>query len=239
MRPSTFTTVHEDEVLVYGPVTSNLETRSLARPHKVGSCCSVPSKSLSTEGVAPAVTQAGEKKPKNADPLLVNLLVTCKLLYREARPILYGENRFDIRLDTARHTLAALHQRSRGIIHSLRITLPPGNEALERFAELVRLNLRYCWRLRTFTINMTTSYEYASHINIYANAFDNLRWLPKGSMIVLEGKVDPEIEKVIQLKATLAKSLDEVSLASQLGARSESTDSATSECICSSSIDCE
>lgn len=148
--------------------------------------------------------------PQDKDPLLVNLLRTSQLIYREARPILYGENVFDIKLDTARPTLAALHQRSRGLIQSLRLELPPGNDALERFAELVRLSLRYCWRLRTFRINMSYHIDSSSHANIYANAFDNLRWLQKNCKVLLEGEVDPDIKKVVQLKTALAESLDEV-----------------------------
>lgn len=156
-------------------------------------------------------------RPQDVDPLLVNLLRTSKLIYKEARAILYGENNFLLDLDTAQPTLAALHQRSRGQIKHLRVTIPTHNEILERFAEVVRLSLRYCWRLQRFVIHTpfvlpgaegsTTS----GNTTVYANAFDILRWLPRQCEVVLEGNVCEEIRRVVEKNSNLAKSLDEVS----------------------------
>jgi hypothetical protein len=156
-------------------------------------------------------------RPQDVDPLLVKLLCASKLIYKEARAILYGENKFMLDLDTAQITLAALHQRSRGQIKYLRVTIPTHNEILERFAELVRLSLRYCWRLKRFVIHMpfvlpgAEGSSTSGNTTVYANAFDILRWLPRQSEVILEGNVCEEIRRVVEKNSNLAKSLDEVS----------------------------
>ena len=156
-------------------------------------------------------------RPQDVDPLLVNLLQASKLIYKESRAILYGENTFLLDLDTAQPTLAALHQRSRGQIKNLRVTIPTHNEILERFAEVVRLSLRYCWRLQRFVIHTpfvlpgAEGSSTSGNTTVYANAFDILRWLPRQCEVVLEGNVCEEIRKVVEKNSNLAKSLDEVS----------------------------
>lgn len=155
-------------------------------------------------------------RPQDVDPLLVKLLCASKLIYKEARAILYGENNFLLDLDTAQITLAALHQRSRGQIKYLRVTIPTHNEILERFAEVVRLSLRYCWRLKRFVIHMpfvlpgAEGSSTSGNTTVYANAFDILRWLPRQAEVMLEGNVCEEIRRVVEKNSTLAKSLDEV-----------------------------
>lgn len=156
-------------------------------------------------------------RPQDVDPLLVNLMRVSKLIYKESRSILYGENNFLLDLDTAQPTLAALHQRSRGQIKYLRVTIPTHNEILERFAEVVRLSLRYCWRLQRFVIHTpfilpgAEGSSTSGNTTVYANAFDILRWLPRKCEVVLEGNVCEEIRKVVEKNLDLAKSLDEVS----------------------------
>lgn len=156
-------------------------------------------------------------RPQDVDPLLVNLLRTSKIVYKEARAILYGENTFLLDLDTAQPTLAALHQRSRGQIKNLRVTIPTHNEILERFAEVVRLSIRYCWRLQRFVIHTpfilpgAEGSSTSGNTTVYANAFDILRWLPKKCEVVLEGNVCEEIRRVVERNLDLAKNLDEVS----------------------------
>jgi hypothetical protein len=160
-------------------------------------------------------------RPQDVDPLLVNLLRASKLIYKESRAILYGENTFLLDLDTAQPTLAALHQRSRGQIKNLRVTIPTHNEILERFAEVVRLSLRYCWRLQRFVIHTpfvlpgAEGSSTSGNTTVYANAFDILRWLPRQCEVVLEGTVCEEIRRVVEKNSTLAKSLDEVSFSSR------------------------
>jgi hypothetical protein len=156
-------------------------------------------------------------RPQDVDPLLVKLLCASKLIYKEARAILYGENNFTLDLDTAQITLAALHQRSRGQIKHLRVTIPTHNEILERFAEVVRLSLRYCWRLKRFVVHMpfvlpgAEGSSTSGNTTVYANAFDILRWLPRQCEVMLEGNVCEEIRRVVEKNSNLAKSLDEVS----------------------------
>lgn len=156
-------------------------------------------------------------RPQDDDPLLVSLLQASKLIYKEARAILYGENTFLLDLDTAQPTLAALHQRSRGQIKNLRVTIPTHNDILEHFTEVVRLSLRYCWRLQQLVIHTpfvlpgAEGSSTSGNTTVYANAFDILRWLPKQTEVVLEGNVCEEIRKVVEKNSNLAKSLDEVS----------------------------
>lgn len=170
--------------------------------------------------LAPASeTQPQKPRAQAEDPLIVNILRTNKTIYKEARNILYGENAFLLDLDNALPTLSALHQRSRGQIRNLRVTIPTHNEILERFAEVVRLSLRYCWRLQKFYINMPFVLPGADgsgtsgNTTVYANAFDILRWLPRQCEVVLEGNVCEEIRAVVDRNANLAKNLDEVRFA--------------------------
>lgn len=157
-------------------------------------------------------------RPQDDDPLLVSLLQASKLIYKEARAILYGENTFLLDLDTAQPTLAALHQRSRGQIKNLRVTIPTHNDILEHFTEVVRLSLRYCWRLQRLVIHTpfvlpgAEGSSTSGNTTVYANAFDILRWLPKQTEVVLEGNVCEEIRQVVEKNSNLARSLDEVSL---------------------------
>lgn len=155
-----------------------------------------------------------EPRPQDQDPILVNLLQVSNLVYKEARPVLYAENTFELDIDTALYTLAQLHQRSRGQIRHMRLTINSHSEILERFAEVVRLSLRYCWRLQVLTINMPFLRPGATsttgNSTVYANAFDILRWLPRQCQVVLEGNISDDIRSVVERNATLAKSLDEV-----------------------------
>jgi hypothetical protein len=163
------------------------------------------------------ITPPRAPRPQDVDALLVNLLRASKLVYKESRAILYGENSFLLDLETAQPTLAALHQRSRGQIKNLRVTIPTHNEILERFAEVVRLSLRYCWRLQRLVVHMpfvlpgADGSSTSGNTTVYANAFDILRWLPRQCEVVLEGNVCEEIRKVVEKNSNLAKSLDEVS----------------------------
>lgn len=164
-----------------------------------------------------AVAPPRAPRPQDVDPLLVNLLRASKLIYKESRAILYGENNFLLDLDTAQPTLANLHQRSRGQIKHLRVTIPTHNEILERFAEVVRLQLRYCWRLQRFVIHTpfvlpgAEGSSTSGNTTVYANAFDILRWLPRKCEVLLEGNVCEEIRKVVDKNLDLAKNLDDVS----------------------------
>jgi hypothetical protein len=178
----------------------------------------LPQTSTSTDA---APTPPRAPRPQDVDPLLVNLLRASKLIYKESRAVFYGENNFLLDLDTAQSTLAALHQRSRGQIKNLRVTIPTHNEILERFAEVVRLSLRYCWRLQRFVIHTpfvlpgAEGSSTSGNTTVYANAFDILRWLPRQCEVVLEGTVSEEIRRVVEKNSTLAKSLDEVSFSSR------------------------
>lgn len=155
-------------------------------------------------------------RPQDEDPLIVNLLRVSKVVYQEARSILYSENLFTLDLDTALPTLAALHQRSRRQIKHVEIEIPCYNEILERFQETVRLSLRYCWGLKQFVIHMPFTLPGADgsgttgNTTVYANGFDILRWLPRQCEVVLKGNVCAEIEAVVSKNANLAKTLDEV-----------------------------
>lgn len=188
------------------PVNSNMVFRSVPAATTRGRHRMSPSSETLTQKL----------RPQAADPLIVNILRTNKTIYKEARNILYGENAFLLDLDSALPTLTALHQRSRGQIRNLRVTIPTHNEILERFAEVVRLSLRYCWRLQKFHINMPFVLPGADgsgtsgNTTVYANAFDILRWLPRQCEVVLEGNVCEEIRAVVDRNANLAKNLDEV-----------------------------
>ncbi|OCL13805.1 hypothetical protein AOQ84DRAFT_282375 [Glonium stellatum] len=149
----------------------------------------------------------------NSEPIVPALLRVSQQVYREARPVLYADNRFVLQLDSAGHTLRTLHQRSRSLIKHVCLTIPTHHDILEGFADLVRLGLRYCWGLRTFTITLPYMFPedrtISSTTNVYANAFHILRWLPKNCVVKLEGNVHEEIRRVVEDNGRLAVSLDE------------------------------
>lgn len=162
--------------------------------------------------------QSGPNTPRfpdglNSEPLTPSLLRASQLVYREARPVLYADNCFVLQLDSATHTLGSLHQRSRSLIKHVRLTIPTHHDILEGFADLVRLALRYCWGLRTFTITLPYMFpedrNITSTTNVYANAFHILRWLPKQCAVKLEGNVHEEIRRVVEDNGRLAVTLDE------------------------------
>jgi hypothetical protein len=158
-------------------------------------------------------------RPKNEDPLIVNILRTNKAVYKEARAVLYNENVFDLSIDTAVSSLAALHQRSRRLIRHVELEIPSYTEIQDKFSEVVRLSLRYCSGLRKLVIhtpfclpggdgNTTPN----SNIQIWAQGFDILRWLPQQCDVVLMGNKNAEIEEVVNKHLHLAKALTPVSI---------------------------
>ena len=159
-----------------------------------------------------------DTKPKNEDPLLVNILRTSKEVYKEARDVLYSENVFDIDINTAVTSLAALHQRSRRHIKHVELEIPTYTEILERFSEIVRLSLRYCTGLKKFVIHTPFTLPgadgsmSASNTTVYANGFDILRWLPQPCNVILEGNSNSEIDAVVTKHLDLAKRQDKVNL---------------------------
>lgn len=154
---------------------------------------------------------------QNQDPLLVNILQISKEVYKEARSVLYNENRFNLDLNTAMSTLSLLHQRSRRQIKHVELEIPTYNEILERFQETVRLSLRYCTGLKILVIHMPFTLPGADgsgttgNTTVYANGFDILRWLPQDCNIILRGNICSEIEVVVNKHLHLAKTLDKVS----------------------------
>jgi hypothetical protein len=200
----------QDPVTPQPNATTGSRSRSVAPPRGRRT-------TTTTTTITSTVLPPRAPRPQDVDPLLVKLLCASKLVYKEARAILYGENNFMLDLDTAQITLAALHQRSRGQIKYLRVTIPTHNEILERFAEVVRLSLRYCWRLKRFVVHMpfvlpgAEGSSTSGNTTVYANAFDILRWLPRQCEVSLEGNVCEEIRRVVEKNSNLAKSLDEVS----------------------------
>ena len=156
---------------------------------------------------------------KGEDPLVINILRTSKEVYKEARGVLYSENVFDIDINTAVNSLAALHQRSRRNIKHIELEIPTYTEILERFSEIVRLSLRYCTGLKKFVIHTPFTLPGAdgsmssSNTTVYANGFDILRWLPQQCEVVLEGSRNAEIEAVVTKHLNLAKTQDKVRFA--------------------------
>lgn len=150
----------------------------------------------------------------NTDPLVPALLRVSQLIYREARPVLYSDNELVLHLPSALCTLSQLHQRSRSLIKHVRLAIPTHHDILEGFADLVRLGLRYCWGLKTFTISLPDMFPEERHVpssttNVYANAFHILRWLPKNTIVRLEGNVHEEIRKVVEENGRLSGMLSE------------------------------
>lgn len=157
--------------------------------------------------------------PKSSDPLIVNVLRANKAVYKEARGLLYSENKFNLSIDTAVSSLAALHQRSRRLIRHVELEIPSYTEIQDKFSEVVRLSLRYCSGLRTLVIHTpfclpggdgTTTPN--SNTQIWAQGFDILRWLPQQCDVVLMGQKNVEIEQVVNKHLHLAKTLSPVSI---------------------------
>lgn len=159
----------------------------------------------------------GLLRNQREDPLLTDILRVNKEVYKEARGVLYSENRFTLDLNTAQSTLACLHQRSRRQIKHIELEIPSYNDILERFQETVRLSLRYCSGLKECRIHMPFMLPGADgsgttgNTTVYANGFDILRWLPQECNIILEGTTCVEIECVVNKHRHLAKTLDKVS----------------------------
>ena len=85
-----------------------------------------------------------------ADPINTALLSVSRLVYQEARAVLYKQNTLAIRLDTGIPSLSALHQQTRSHISSIELVMPVGYR-VDDFYQLVR-SLRYCFNLKTLTI---------------------------------------------------------------------------------------
>jgi hypothetical protein len=153
-----------------------------------------------------------------ASLLDVALLRTCKLIYKEARQVLYADNTFTLLLPTGIPTLSHLHQRSRSLIKSVALTVPSHHDILDGFADLVRLGLRYCWRLESFTILLDGVFPddrvlVNAGTSVYATAFHILRFLPRKCKVVLKGEVTEVVRRVVEEEARLLMVLDEVRFA--------------------------
>ncbi|KAF2678330.1 hypothetical protein K458DRAFT_423270 [Lentithecium fluviatile CBS 122367] len=157
----------------------------------------------------------------------VALLRTSKAVYKEAHQVLYAENAFTLILCSGTSTLESLHQRSRSFIKHVTVALPSDSDILDGFQDFVRLGLRYCWGVKTFTIVMNsndtpdaslppvTSTTPTDKSNCptdpYSIAFHILRFLPSGCKIVLKGTVRGSVRAVVEEEGRLLKDLDEVS----------------------------
>jgi hypothetical protein len=109
----------------------------------------------------------------------------------------------------------SLKQPSRSLIKHISLTVPSFHDILEGFADLVRLGLRYCWGLQTFTIALPTfvpedRYTISTGTNVYANAFHILRWLPQETKVILDGGATDEIRKIVEENTKMAENLDKV-----------------------------
>ncbi|QDS75075.1 hypothetical protein FKW77_006795 [Venturia effusa] len=154
--------------------------------------------------------------PAHPDSLTPNILLVSKQVHTEARPVLYSENTFVLQLDSAVYTLTKLRQQSRSLIKHVSLTVPSHHHVLEGFADLVRLGLRYCWGLQTFTIALPTFLPRdqepgANGTNVYANAFHILRWLPQSTKVVIDGGTTAEIREVVEENRRMATDLDNTS----------------------------
>ncbi|KAF1940578.1 ENTH-domain-containing protein [Clathrospora elynae] len=149
------------------------------------------------------------------DPITPEILRLNKLIYKEARQVLYSDNVFTLSLTSGIHTLSTLHQRSRSLIKHVVLTIPSHHDILDGFADLVRLGLRYCWGLKTFRIILQASLPDDGRVtgatSVYANAFHILRWLPRGCKVALEGNVSETVKKVVTEEGRLQSVLDELS----------------------------
>jgi epsin len=163
-------------------------------------------------------SSAPERVPLK-DPIVPEILRLNKLIYKEARQVLYSDNVFTLSLSSGIHTLSTLHQRSRSLIKHVVLTIPSHHDILDGFADLVRLGLRYCWGLKTFKIILQASLPDDGRVtgatSVYANAFHILRWLPRGCNVGLEGNVSDTVRKVVAEEGRLQSVLDEVSYSRQ------------------------
>ncbi|KAF1845329.1 uncharacterized protein K460DRAFT_405594 [Cucurbitaria berberidis CBS 394.84] len=163
----------------------------------------------------PRMTLGPEHMP-GKDPIVPEILRLNKLIYREARQVLYSDNVFTLSLASGIYTLSALHQRSRSLIKHVVLTIPSHHDILDGFADLVRLGLRYCWGLKSFKIILRASLpddggRVSGATSVYANAFHILRWLPRGCKVVLEGCVSDSVMRVVREEGRLMSVLDETS----------------------------
>ncbi len=159
---------------------------------------------------------AGPQRIRLADPIIPEILRLNKLIYREARQVLYSDNIFTLSLTSGIYTLSTLHQRSRSLIKSVILTIPSHHDILDGFADLVRLGLRYCWGLKSFKIILQASLpddggRVSGATSVYANAFHILRWLPRSCTVELEGCVSESVMRVVREEGRLQGVLDEVS----------------------------
>jgi epsin len=158
--------------------------------------------------------QSGPERIPLDDPIVPEILRLNKLIYREARQVLYSDNVFTLSLTSGIHTLSTLHQRSRSLIKHVVLTIPSHHDILDGFADLVRLGLRYCWGLKTFKIILQASLPDDGRVtgatSVYANAFHILRWLPRGCNVGLEGNVSDTVKRVVAEEGRLQAVLDEV-----------------------------
>ncbi|KAF2116323.1 hypothetical protein BDV96DRAFT_573801 [Lophiotrema nucula] len=149
------------------------------------------------------------------DGLVPEFLTINREVYKEARQVLYGDNTFVLRLDTGIYTLSQISQRSRSQIKHIILAIPSHHDILEGFSDLVRLGLRYCWGLKSFTIILSgvlpDERTMAGTTSIYANAFHILRWLPRDCKVKLEGNVNEQVRQVIEEEGRLQTELDETS----------------------------
>lgn len=167
------------------------------------------------ERVVRAASTGPERTPLK-DPIIPEILRLNKLIYKEARQVLYSDNVFTLSLTSGIHTLSTLHQRSRSLIKSVVLTIPSHHDILDGFADLVRLGLRYCWGLKSFKIILQASLpddggRVSGATSVYANAFHILRWLPRGCTVVLEGCVSESVMRVVREEGRLQGVLDETS----------------------------
>lgn len=148
------------------------------------------------------------------DPIVPQILLLSKEIYKEARQVLYSENVFILDLSSGIYTLSTLHQRSRSLIKHAVLTIPSHHDILDGFADLVRLGLRYCWGLKSFKIILQASLPDDSRVgggatSVYANAFHILRWLPRSCRVILEGSVSEAVKRVVEEEGRLQSVLDE------------------------------
>ncbi|KAI4710620.1 hypothetical protein J4E89_004208 [Alternaria sp. Ai002NY15] len=174
----------------------------------------MPGRELPGPGYAFHRPRQGPERIPLDDPIVPEILRLNKLIYREARQVLYSDNVFTLSLTSGIHTLSTLHQRSRSLIKHVVLTIPSHHDILDGFADLVRLGLRYCWGLKTFKIILQASLPDDGRVtgatSVYANAFHILRWLPRGCNVGLEGNVSDTVKRVVAEEGRLQAVLDEV-----------------------------
>lgn len=163
----------------------------------------------------PRPQSSGIERVPLKDPIAPEFLRLNKLVYREARQVLYSDNVFILSLNSGVYTLSTLHQRSRSLIKHIVLSIPSHHDILDGFSLLVRVGLRYCWGLKTLKIILETSLpddgRQTGSTNVYANAFQILRWLPRGCKVGLEGDVSDTVRRVVDEEGRLQAVLDEAS----------------------------